>query len=62
MPWSPLATAQLRHFSMNTVMLLFSYSVMSDSLRPHGLYPIRLLYPWGKNTGVVAISFSRGSF
>ena len=30
-------------------------SVMSDSLRPHGLRPARLLCPWdslGKNTGV----------
>ena len=30
-------------------------SVVSDSLRPHGLSPARLLYPWdfpGKNTGV----------
>ena len=33
-------------------------------LRSHGLQPARLLCPWnspGKNTGVVAISFSRGS-
>ena len=32
-----------------------SHSVMSDSLRPHGLQPTRLLCPWdfpGKNTGV----------
>ena len=32
-----------------------SCSVLSDSLRPHGLYPARLLCPWnspGKNTGV----------
>ena len=32
-----------------------SCSVMSDSLRPHRLYPTRLLCPWdspGKNTGV----------
>ena len=32
-----------------------SYSVMFDSLRPHVLYPVRLLCPWdypGKNTGV----------
>ena len=32
-----------------------SRSVMSDSLRPHGLQPTRLLHPWnspGKNTGV----------
>ena len=30
-------------------------SVMSDSVRPHGLQPTRLLHPWdspGKNTGV----------
>ena len=32
-----------------------SRSVMSDSSRPHGLQPIRLLHPWdfpGKSTGV----------
>ena len=32
-----------------------SHSVVSDSLRPHGLQPTRLLHPWdfpGKNTGV----------
>ena len=32
-----------------------SPSVVSDSLRPHGLQPTRLLCPWGfpgKNTGV----------
>ena len=31
------------------------YSVVPDSLRPHGLQPTRLLCPWdspGKNTGV----------
>ena len=35
-----------------------------DSLRPHGPQPTSLLCPWnfqGKNTGVVAISFSRRS-
>ena len=39
-------------------------SVISDSLQPHGLYPTRLLCPWdfpGKNTAVVAISYTRGS-
>ena len=33
----------------------WSHSVVSDSLRPRGLYPTRLLCPWdspGKNTGV----------
>ena len=32
-----------------------SHSVVSDSLRPHGLQPTRLLHPWdfpGKSTGV----------
>ena len=32
----------------------WSRSVVSDSLQPHGLYPIRLLHPWdfpGKSTG-----------
>ena len=49
---------------------LFSNSVVSDSLRPHGLWPARLLCPWdfpGKNTGVgcrfllQGIFLSRGS-
>ena len=38
-------------------MLLFAHSVVSDSLRPHGLQPARLLCPWnspGKNTRVDA--------
>ena len=33
----------------------WSHSVVSSSLRPHGLQPTRLLHPWdspGKNTGV----------
>ena len=43
---------KLCHFNMKTAMFLFSHSVVSDSLWPCGLYPVRLLYPWGKNTGV----------
>ena len=42
----------------------WSCSVVSNSLRPHGLWPTRLLHPWdspGKNTGVDCLSFSRGS-
>ena len=42
----------------------WSRSVVSDSLGPPGLQPIRLLHPWdfpGKSTEWVAISFSRGS-
>ena len=37
------------------ISVQFSHSVVSDSLRPHGLQPSRLLHPWdfpGKSTGV----------
>ena len=37
------------------ISVQFSRSVVSDSLRPHGLEPTRLLHPWvfpGKSTGV----------
>ena len=54
--------------SMNLLTCMFvqllSCSVLYDSLQPHGLLPGRLLCPWdspGKNTGVVALSSSRGS-
>ena len=42
-----------------------SHSVLSDSLRPHGLYPTRLLCPWdspGKNTGVGCYFLLNGLF
>ena len=47
-----------------------SCSVVSDSLRPHGLWPTRLLWPWtspgktspGKNTGVGCHSLLQGIF
>ena len=37
--------------------------VVSASLQPHGLYPVRLLCPWdspGKNTGVDCHSLNQG--
>ena len=46
-------------------LLLFSHSVMSDSLRPHGLSPTRLLCPWhfpGKSTGVSCHFLLQGIF
>ena len=47
-------------------VVFVSLSVISDSLQPRELKPIRPLCPWnspGKNTGVgIAIPFSRGSF
>ena len=41
--------------SLETPSRARAHSVMSDTLRPHGLQPTRLLCPWdfpGKNTGV----------
>ena len=42
-----------------------SHSVVSNSLRPPGLWPTRLLCPWdspGQNTGVHRLSFLQGIF
>ena len=47
------------------LLLLFSHWVVSDSLRPHGLQPTRLLCPWdlrGKNTGVGCHFLLQGIF
>ena len=44
---------------------MFSCSIMSDSLQPHGLYPARLLCSWdfpGKNTGVDSHFLLQGIF
>ena len=44
---------------------VFSCSVVSDSLRPHGLQPARLLCPWDspdKNTGVGGHALLEGIF
>ena len=44
---------------------VLSCSVVSDSLRPSGLYPTRLLCSWnssGKNTGVVCHALLQGIF
>ena len=46
-------------------LLLFSRSVMSNSLLPNGLQPSRLLCPWdfpGRNTGVGYHSLLQGIF
>ena len=50
--WSGLPLPSPMHKSKNWK---WSHSVVSDSSRPHGLQPIRLLHPWGfpgKSTGV----------
>ena len=48
----------------SSISVLCSAAHSCPTLRPHGLQPISLLCPWdfpGKNTGVLAISSSRGS-
>ena len=43
--------------------MVFSRSVMSDSLRPNGLKPTRLLCPWdfpGKKTGLGCYALLQG--
>ena len=50
--WSRLPFPSPMHESEKSK---WSRSVVSDSLRPHGLQPTRLLHPWdfpGKSTGV----------
>ena len=45
--------------------MLFSHSVVSNSLWPHGLHPTRLLSPWdspGKKTGVGCHALLQGIF
>ena len=47
------------------MLLLFSHSVVSNPLRPHGLQHARLLCPWdfpGKNTGMGCYLLLRGIF
>ena len=46
-------------------LLLFSCSVVSDSLQPHGLYPARPLRPWdfpGQSAGVGCHFLLQGTF
>ena len=57
-------TAFYTHFFQNWCESV-SHLVMSDSLPPHGLQPIRLLYPWnspGKNIRVGCYSLLQGIF
>ena len=53
------------YFSPEPACVAFSLSVMSHSLRPHGLQPARLLCPWdspGKNTAVGCHFLLQGIF
>ena len=62
-PWGckESETYERLHFHFQWLLLLLSRSVVSDSVRPHGLQPTRLLRPWDSPARVlewVAISFS----
>ena len=50
---------------VNWCACVLSHLVVSDSLRPHGLYPLRLLCPWdfpGNNTEVNCHFLLQGIF
>ena len=60
--WLLKDITRTRYYRPFTCVL--SHSVVSDSLRPHGLQPARLLCPWdspGKNTGVGCRALLQGS-
>ena len=61
---SPSSSVQNLNLQCKWYAVCSAASVMSGSLQPRGPYPTRLLCPWdfsGRDTGLVAISFSRGS-
>ena len=50
---------------LQLILCVFSHSVVSDSLQPHGLWPARLLCPWGfpsKTIGVGCHFLLQGVF
>ena len=52
-------------FSVGSLCVCVSHSVVSDSLQPHGLWPTRFLCPWtspGKNTGLGCHFLLQGIF
>ena len=61
-----ICSSVLIHGLLSLCSAALSRSVMSDSLRPHGVfYPARLLCPWdspGRNAGGVAMPSLQGIF
>ena len=56
----PFMIKALQKVGIEGTCAVLSYSVMSDSLQPHGLYS-----PWnspGQNTGMGSLSFLHGTF
>ena len=65
LPPSPCSWLCLVRLSPKGFLCVCVCSVVSSSLQPHGLYPIRLLCPWnfpGKNTGVDCHALLQGIF
>ena len=63
--WGAIAFSHAHGRHLQLISLHVSPSVVSDSLRSHGLWPARLLCPWtspGKNTGVGFHAFLQGIF
>ena len=62
---SPSLIHSLNLVSCSLCACVHACSVVSNSFRPHGLWPTRLLCPWnflGKNTGMGCHFLFRGSF
>ena len=60
-----MAIKHMKRCSTLLIIRLLTCSVVSDSLRPHGLQPIRLLCPWNflsRNTGVGCQFLFQGIF
>ena len=73
LPWASVPSVTLHHllcWSSHLQMAVLcgavlSHPVLSDSLRPHGLLPARLLCPWdspGKNTAAGCHALLQGIF
>ena len=63
--YNVLVADQMKAISLNKCGCAKFTSVVSDSLRPHGLQPTRLLCPWdspGKNTRVGCHALLQGVF
>ena len=63
--FSKMTSPNFHRVDWSCLLLLFSHWVVSNSLRPHRLYPARFLYPWdfpGENTGVGCHFLLQGIF
>ena len=62
---SPQSTEELFLTLVPSQVFLLNHSVVSNSLKPHGLSSVKLLFPWdspGKNTRVGCHALLQGIF